>query len=249
MDLTVIIPVYNEIATVQEAVERVIAVPIDKEIIIVDNCSTDGTRELVQTFERPDIKVMLQERNMMKGNSVRRGIAAAQGDYVVIQDGDLEYDPQDFIRMIGVCRDPEVLAVLGSRIKGARERNESLPASSYSVGREFINRVFRVLYSSNLTDVATCYKMSARETYQSLDLRRDSFDLDFEIAAKFQLLARRRGQRVAEVPIEYHPRSVDEGKKIRWQDGLHAISTLLACRFKEPVLKDDSAGPHDRQET
>ncbi len=249
MDLTVIVPVYNEIATVQEAVERVMAVPIDKEVIIVDNCSTDGTRELVQSFDDPRIRVILQERNMKKGNSVRRGIAVAQGDYLVIQDGDLEYNPQDFVQMIGVCRQPDVLAVLGSRIKGARERNETLPASSYSVGREFINGVFRVLYSSNLTDVATCYKMSARETYQSLDLRRDSFDLDFEIAAKFQLLARRRDQRVAEVSIAYHPRSVEEGKKIRWQDGIAAISTLLACRFAEPVLKDNSKRPHEQQET
>lgn len=238
MKLSVIVPVYNEIETVQEAVERVRAVPIDKEIIIIDNCSTDGTRELIQEMDYPEVRVILQKRNMMKGNSVRKGIAAARGEYSVIQDGDLEYNPQDFVPMLELCRDPEVLAVLGSRIKGARERNESLPASSYSVGRELINKVFRILFRSSLTDVATCYKMTDTGTFQSLDLRRDSFDLDFEIAAKLQMLARRRNQRVAEVPIDYFPRGVEEGKKIRWTDGLHAISTLFACRFGEPVVKE-----------
>ncbi len=234
MELSVVIPVYNEVGTIRELVERVLRVPIDKETIIVDNCSTDGTRELIQEFDYPQVRIILQERNMMKGNSVRKGIAAARGEYLVIQDGDLEYSPQDFVPMLQLCRQSDVLAVLGSRILGARNRKQKLPASTYSVGRELINKVFRLLYASNLTDVATCYKMAATRTFQSLELRCNSFDLDFELAAKLTMLARKRGMRVAELPIDYFPRSVEEGKKIRWQDGLHALRTLWWCRFAEP---------------
>ena len=235
MKLSVIIPVYNEVGTVQELVERVLAVPIEKELIVVDNCSADGTRELIGQFDYPQVRTILQERNMMKGNSVRKGIAAAAGEYLVIQDGDLEYNPQDFVAMLELCEQADVLAVLGSRIAGARQRKQKLPTSSYSVGREFINKVFRLLYASKLTDIATCYKMAATETFQSLDLRCNSFDLDFELAAKLTVLAKRRGMRVAEVPIEYRPRSVKEGKKVRWQDGLHALRTLWWCRLAEPL--------------
>lgn len=236
MKLSVVVPVYNEIGTIEELIGRVLAVDVDKEVIIVDNCSTDGTRELIQTFDAPEVRVVLQEQNMMKGNSVRKGVAAAQGEYVVIQDGDLEYDPQDFIPMLQLCEQPDVLAVLGSRILGARQRNQKLPVSSYSVGREVINIAFRLLYHSSLSDIATCYKMAAREVFQSLELRCNSFDLDFELAAKLTRLARLRGMRVAELPIDYSPRSVEEGKKIRWQDGLHALRTLWWCRFA-PLLK------------
>ncbi len=236
MKLSVIIPVYNEVGTVQELVERVLAVPLDKELIIIDNCSTDGTRELLQQFTYPQVRTILQERNMMKGNSVRKGIAAAVGEYAVIQDGDLEYNPRDFVAMLEVCQEPEVLAVLGSRVSGARRQGQKLPTSSYSVGRELINKVFRLLYASKLTDIATCYKMAATATFQSLDLRCNSFDLDFELAAKLTMLAKRRGMRVAEVPIEYHPRSVKEGKKVRWQDGVQAVRTLWWCRFAEPLV-------------
>ncbi len=244
MKLSVVVPVYNEIGTIEELIGRVLAVDVDKEIIIVDNCSTDGTRELIATFAAPEVRVILQEQNMMKGNSVRRGLAAARGDYVVIQDGDLEYNPQDFVPMLQLCQQPDVLAVLGSRILGARQRNQKLPASSYSVGREVINIVFRLLYNSRLTDVATCYKMAAREVFQALELLCNSFDLDFELAAKLTRLARLKGMRVAELPIDYFPRSVEEGKKIRWQDGLHALRTLWWCRFAPLLKQGQSTGGH-----
>jgi|LSQX01.1.fsa_nt_gb dolichol-phosphate mannosyltransferase len=233
MELSVVIPVYNEVATIEQVVQRVLALPLSKELIIVDNCSTDGTRELIQQLDNPQIRVLLQEHNMMKGNSVRRGIAAAVGTYLVIQDGDLEYDPNDLLPMLEKCRQPNVLAVFGSRVTGARQRGQKLPTSSFSVGRELINRVFRLLYSSRLTDVATCYKMAATETFRSLNLRCNSFDLDFELAAKLSRLAKRRGMKVVEVPIAYFPRSVEEGKKIRWRDGLHALWTLWWCRFAD----------------
>lgn len=236
MELSVIIPVYNEIATIEQLLEQVLALPVSKEVIIVDNCSTDGTRELIQQYDHPQVRVILQERNMMKGNSVRRGIAAASGTYLVIQDGDLEYNPDDLLPMLETCRKPDVLAVFGSRITGARQRGQKLPTSSFSVGRELINQVFRLLYSSKLTDIATCYKMAATETFRSLDLRCNSFDLDFELAAKLTRLATRRGMHVAELPIDYFPRGIEEGKKIRWRDGLLALWTLWWCRFAEPLL-------------
>ncbi len=236
MKLSIVIPVYNEAETIEELVGKVLAVPLDKEIIIVDNCSTDGTREIVLSFEQPELRVILQDQNRMKGNSVRKGIAAANGEYLVIQDGDLEYNPQDFVAMLEECEKPDVLAVLGSRVLGARRGKHKMPSSSFSVGREFIDKAFRLLYGSDLTDTATCYKMAATETFQSLDLRCNSFDLDFELAAKLTILARRRGMRVAQIPIDYFPRSVEEGKKIRWQDGVHALRTLWWARFAEPLI-------------
>ncbi len=245
MKLSVIVPVYNEAATIEALIAKVLAVPVDKEIIIVDNCSTDGTRELIGAIEAPEVRVILQEQNRMKGNSVRRGIAAAQGQYVVIQDGDLEYNPADFIPMLELCTRPDVLAVFGSRILGARQRNQKLPLSSYSVGREVINVFFRLLYGSRLTDIATCYKMAPRGVFQSLELRCNSFDLDFELAGKLTRLARQRGMHVAELPIDYFPRSVEEGKKIRARDGLHALYTLWWCRFAEPLSEAATAGSPD----
>jgi dolichol-phosphate mannosyltransferase len=235
MKLSIVIPVYNEAETIEELVGKVVAVPLDKEIIIVDNCSTDGTRELIQSFQHPGLRIILQDQNRMKGNSVRKGIAAAKGEYLVIQDGDLEYNPQDFVPMLDECEKPDVLAVLGSRVLGARRGKHKMPTSSYSVGREFIDRVFRLLYASDLTDTATCYKMAATETFQSLDLHCNSFDLDFELAAKLTLLARQRGMRVAQIPIDYFPRSIEEGKKIRWHDGLQALRTIWRARFAEPT--------------
>jgi len=229
--LTVIMPVYNEKPTVLEILRRVRELPVEKEIIVVDNCSTDGTRELVQGLSFSDVKVVLQPRNMMKGNSVKRGMALAQGENVVVQDGDLEYDPQDLLALLQAAQGEEVLAAFGSRVLGARERGQALPRSLHRLGGDFVNWTFRTLYLSPLTDVASCYKMAPREVFHSLDLRRDGFDLDYEIAAKLQLLARRRGLRIAELPISYSPRTVAEGKKITWRDGLRALATVLSCRW------------------
>ena len=229
--LSIIMPVYNERPTVLEILRRVRGVPINKEVIVVDNCSTDGTREVLQGLDFSDVKVVLQPRNMMKGNSVKRGIALAQGEHVVVQDGDLEYDPNDLVPMLEKAQEKGVLGVFGSRILGARQRGEALPRSAHRLGGSFVNRVFQVLYRSPLTDVASCYKMAPREALQSLSLRCDGFDLDYEMAAKLQLLARKRGLRIVEVPISYSPRTVAEGKKIRWRDGVKALATLWRCRW------------------
>ena len=233
MKLSVVIPVYNEKGTVLELLARVRALEIDKEVIIVDNCSTDGTREVIEGLDWPDVRRIYQDRNRFKGNSVKRGIAVATGDYVIIQDADLEYDPRDILLLVERMQAGGVLAVLGSRVRGMREAGQRMPASVYSFGRTIINAVFGLLYGSALTDIATCYKLAPREFLQSLSLNSESFDLDFELAAKFVKAARRANLCVAEVPIHYYPRSVAEGKKIGWRDGLRALWTVVRYRFAD----------------
>jgi len=228
-------PVYNERETLLEALDRVRAVPIEKEVIVVDNRSTDGTRELLERLSLPDVRVIFQAANMRKGNSVKRGIAAAVGEFLVVQDADLEYDPQDHVPLLAEAEQESVIAVFGSRPLGAEARGERLPSTIFGIGRNWITRYFRLLYGSGLTDIATCYKMMRSEVARSLDLRRDGFDLDFEIACKLVRLARLNGKRLAEVPIYYAPRTVAEGKKIRWQDGLPALAAITECRTWRPA--------------
>jgi dolichol-phosphate mannosyltransferase len=234
MKLTVVVPVYNEKATILEILDRVRAVEVDKEIIVVDNCSTDGTREIVEGLDLPDVCVILQDRNRMKGNSVKKGIAAARGQYTIIQDADLEYDPRDYLPLLAEVERDEVLAVLGSRVLGMAERGQPMPRSSFAIGRDFLNDYFNVLFSTDLTDIATCYKLAPTEVFQSLNLHSDGFDLDFEMPAKFVLEAQRRGQVVSELPIRYYPRSVEEGKKIRWTDGIASLAAITRFRFVQP---------------
>lgn len=214
-----------------EILRRVRELPVNKEIIIVDNCSTDGTRELLQGLQYNDVKVVLQPCNLMKGNSVKRGISLAQGEYVVVQDGDLEYDPTDLVKMLETIHQEGVLAVFGSRMLGARQRGEAIPRTIFRLGGDFVNWVFQMLFGSPLTDIASCYKMAPRAVLQGLELTCNSFDLDFETAAKLQMEARKRNLKIVELPINYAPRSVREGKKINWRDGLHAIATLWRVRL------------------
>lgn len=229
--LSIVMPVYNERSTVLEILHRVRELPISKEIIILDNCSTDGTRELLEGLQYNDVRIELQPSNLMKGNSVKRGIKAARGDFVVVQDGDLEYDPTDLLKMLEAIQQEGVLAVFGSRILGARERGEVIQRTIFRLGGDFVNWVFQVLFGSPLTDIASCYKMAPRTVLQNLDLTCNSFDLDFETAAKLVMEARKRHLKIVELPIRYTPRSVREGKKIKWRDGLHAIATLWRVRF------------------
>lgn len=231
MKLSVLVPVYNEISTIEELISRVRAVPVDKEIIVVDNCSTDGTREKVLAMQYPELRVILQERNQGKGGSVKRAIAAAQGEFLVVQDADLEYNPQDYLVLLEAAQRPDTYAVLGSRMAGMRAHGTQLPLSFLGVGRRLLNWYFQALFASPLSDIATCYKMARRETLQSLNLRCNGFDLDFELTAKLVRGARREGKRVVEVPISYKPRTFREGKKIRWQDGLGALWAITRFRF------------------
>ncbi|MGQ9731713.1 MAG: glycosyltransferase family 2 protein [Candidatus Zipacnadales bacterium] len=234
MKLSVIMPVYNERDTVLTVLERVRQVRIEKEIIIVDNCSTDGTRELLQQVDFPEVRVVFQPANMQKGNSVRQGLALAQGEFVVVQDADLEYDPEDHLPLLAECEKPDVIAAFGSRLLGAQRRGERLPSTVFSLGRNCLTSWFRLLYNSRLTDIATCYKMTHTAVAQKLDLKREGFDLDFELACKLTRLAALTGKRIAEVPIYYQPRTVAEGKKIHWRDGLTALGAIAEFRRWKP---------------
>jgi dolichol-phosphate mannosyltransferase len=233
MKLSVVMPVYNERDTVVEVVERVRAVPVEKEIIVVDNDSTDGTRELIQAITYPEVRTILQPRNLMKGNSVKKGIAAAEGEYLIIQDADLEYDPGDYEALLSEVHKAEVLAVLGSRTLGAAERGERLPRSAFSLGREVLTSYFNLLFGARLTDIATCYKLAPTALFKDLRLKSDGFDLDFELAAKFVRRARQEGKTVSEVPISYHPRTTEQGKKIRWWDGVTSLIAITRYRFRD----------------
>ena len=223
-DLTVAIAVYNERATIMQVLERVAAVPLSKEIVIVDNCSTDGTRELLSGVDGL-ARVILQPRNMGKGTSIRTAIAQARGDYFIIQDADLEYEPEQLPRLLAHAREHNLDALYGSRVLGGRNTRYL----NYYIGVKGLTWMTNALYGARLTDVATACKMYRTSVVQQLNLRCAGFDLDFELTNKIC----RGGWRIGEVPIPYHPRTFDEGKKIRSADGLRAAYVILRDRFIE----------------
>ncbi len=221
--LSIIIPVYNEIGTLAEVLARVAALDVEKELIVVDNVSTDGTREYVQSLaSQPGYRVILQTVNLGKGNSVRTGIAAATGEYLVVQDADLEYEPEEILDLLKVA-EAGADAVFGSRLL-----QDPPPVPwHHALGRDLLNLLFRLLYGAKITDVATCYKLLRTTVAQGLRLESLGFDLDYEIACRL----RRAGVPIVEVPISYHPRTIAEGKKLRWTDGIQALRALLRFRF------------------
>ncbi|NUQ02201.1 MAG: glycosyltransferase family 2 protein [Armatimonadetes bacterium] len=220
--LTIIIPVYNELETLPQVLEQVHALPVDKEVLIIDNVSTDGTREWLAEREEAGEKVVFQEVNLGKGNSVRTGIGQATGEFLVIQDADLEYEPRDILRLLETAEGGHA-AVFGSRLLG---RKPAVPWH-HALGRDLLNLLFRLLYGCPLTDVATCYKLLHTAVAQSLKLTSTGFDLDYEIACRLRLA----GVPIVEIPIEYRPRTIEEGKKLRWTDGVRALNALLRYRL------------------
>ncbi|MDQ1509859.1 MAG: hypothetical protein QOG50_1703, partial [Actinomycetota bacterium] len=213
--LSVIVPVYNERNTVVEVVRRMRAVElpdgIEREIIIVDDGSTDGTRDVLRQLGDSTVRVVAHERNRGKGAAVRTGLALATGDYVLIQDADLEYDPDDWPRLIAPVARGRARVVYGSRFTGER-RNMLL---LHWIGNRMLSLVTNVLFDSTLSDMETCYKLVDRSLLNDLELRSDHFDIEPEITAKIL----KRKIRIYEVPISYMGREFDEGKKITWRDG------------------------------
>lgn len=222
MKLSVVIPVYNEKGTLQELVERVKQVPVDKEIIVVDDGSTDGTREIAGRLNGA-VRVILQERNQGKGAAIRAGLREAKGDYVIIQDADLEYDPEDFLKLLKPVEKGKAQVVYGSRFTGERRNMFFL----HWVGNRFLSLVTNILYNTTLSDMETCYKLFKREIIQAIPLRSNRFDFEPEVTAKIL----KRGIRIYEVPISYSGREFHEGKKITWVDGFSALWTLIKYRF------------------
>lgn len=226
MKLSVLIPVYNEVETLNDLIGRVQAVPVDKELIMVDDCSTDGTRDLLKrTFGegKGNVKVFYHEKNGGKGSAIRTALSHATGDYCIIQDADLEYNPEEYTLLLGYIAKNNVPVVYGSRFLKTW-RSTTLP---HYLVNAFFTGMTNVLFGCRLTDMETCYKMVRTDIFKSLDLKADKFELEPEITVKLL----RKGCKISEVPISYRGRSYHEGKKIGWKDAIHTFWVLIKYRF------------------
>ena len=223
--LSVIVPVYDERNTVVEIVRRMRAVdlPVDLEIIVVDDGSTDGTREVLRQLTDSTVRVIAHDENRGKGAAIRTGLAQATGDLVLVQDADLEYDPEDWPKLLAPILRGKARVVYGSRFTGERRNMLFL----HWVGNRFLSLVTNVLYNTTLSDMETCYKLFDRSLIDGITLRAQRFEFEPEVTAKIL----RRGIRIYEVPISYTGREFDEGKKITWRDGFIALWTLVKYRF------------------
>ena len=224
--LSVVMPVFNEKATIEEILKRTLAVPLRIQLIVVDDCSTDGTREMLTTLQRDmGFTLILQPQNAGKGSALRRGFQEVRGDLVVIQDADLEYSPEEFPELIGLICDGRADVVFGSRFLGKHR----VFMFTHYMGNRFLTMATNVLYNTMLTDMETCYKVMRTEVLRSMTLEANGFGIEPELTAKIF----KRGYRVYEVPISYDGRSYEEGKKIGWRDGFVALWVLLKFRFTE----------------
>jgi len=226
MKLSIIVPVYNERNTIQEILRRVRAVDlgeISKEIVVVDDGSTDGTRDILKLEEDSTTRVMKHDVNQGKGAAIRTALPNATGDMIVIQDADLEYDPDDYRVLIAPILKKKALVVYGSRFTGEHRNMFFL----HLLGNKFLSLVTNVLYNTTLTDMETCYKMFAREAIEGVRVKSNRFDFEPEITAKML----KKKIRIYEVPISYAGREYEEGKKITWRDGFRALYTLVKYRF------------------
>lgn len=228
MQLSVIIPVYNEKATIEEIARRVKAAePGDKEIIIVDDGSTDGTRDILKRLEGDGVKVILHKKNTGKGGAIRTGLSAARGDIVMLQDADLEYDPKEIAALIRPIQDGMADAVYGSRFMGGRPQRVHM--FWHQVGNRFLTFLFNIMYNCTLTDLETCYKAFKRDIIKDFKIKSNGFTIEPELTAKIL----RKRARLYEVPISYYGRSYDEGKKIRFYHGLECIWAIIKFRFMD----------------
>ena len=224
MKLSVVIPVYNEARTIRRTVDRVLATPFDKEVILVDDGSTDGTRDLLASLREPGLVVVLQDRNRGKGAALRAGFERATGDVVLIQDADLEYDPSDYPRLLQPILEDKADVVFGSRFLGESHR---VLFFWHFLGNRILTTLSNMFTNLNLSDMETGYKVFTIGVLRRIRLRSNRFGFEPEVTAK---VARLRC-RIYEVGITYHGRGYEEGKKITWKDGFAAIGCILWYRF------------------
>lgn len=237
MRLSIIIPAYNEVKTIAEIIRKVSEVPLslEKEIIVVDDFSTDGTRTVLRSLPSETTKIILHERNQGKGAALRTGFKAATGDLIIIQDADLEYDPQEIPRLLEPILMGQAKVVYGSRFSPDLSLAEAIRQHRifhpwhlfYYLGNRFLSLITSLLYGSSVTDMETGYKVFHRDIINNIELSADRFDFEPEVTAKIL----RKGIKIYEVPISYKGREYEEGKKITWKDGLTAIEVLVKYRF------------------
>jgi dolichol-phosphate mannosyltransferase len=229
LKLTVVIPVYNEKNTIQKVIEKVEKSPVEKEIIIVDDGSDDGTKEVLNSManeQRKNIRFISLRKNMGKGQAVKEGFSLAKGDYVIIQDADLEYDPNEYTKLLKSILNKEADVVFGSRLLNESEKSKM--TLLLHIGRISITWIANTLFKSNLTDAYTCYKLFPTDFAESLNITSKGFELEAELTAK-TLLA---GKKIKEVPISYNPRSQKAGKKITWKDWFLGVKMFFILRLK-----------------
>ncbi len=220
--LSVIVPVYNEAKTIGEILEKINSVDIDKEIIVVDDGSYDNTAEILRDIKHVNLKVIRHHSNKGKGAAFLTGLSRASGEFIIIQDADLEYDPADYLKLMEAVKQNKADIVLGARFKKGYHG-----LLIHRLGNRLITGLANLLFNLKLNDCFTCYKLFRRDTIDMLNLKEQSFTIETEIVAK----AAKKGLRIIEIPISYHPRLYCEGKKIRCKDGIRAIKSIIKYRF------------------
>lgn len=227
--LSVVMPVYNEKRFILKIIDKVLALDIVKELIIVDDFSRDGTREILKGLKNDGrVKVHFHDKNMGKGAALRTGFSNISGDIVVIQDADLEYDPNEFPEMIKPIEEGVADVVYGSRLTGGRPQRVHM--FWHKIGNNFLSLLVNFLYNSTLSDMETCYKMMKREIAAGMKIRSNDFSVEPEMTAK---ILKNKNLRVYEMPISYYGRTYAEGKKINWRHGIGAIIAILRYRISD----------------